>query len=365
MLLVALTILLQVASPAGAEIDDEGTITVTARRISDLAADVAACAAAPCPTRRDVAVSVAYASALFEAGRYRDANKVLYAVVARVKRAAAAEPISVSQLYAAQATVAKHYGDAYVIKRATHNSLMVLRDNVGATALPTLKAAFRVAQWQVRVGRFVEAETQFTRIGQTATAAGYATLSDACDLYRAQLLARCKEDVAAFVLLDAVAARDTGLGDNSAVRRAALATAVQLADDRREEARANAYAAKLMATGAGDEPLLLSSPPLPEARQDIAGWHWVDIGYWIRPDGGVEEVEVLRGSGRHAWAAPLLRVVETRRYAPTKGTVGHYRVERYTMTADYPDAPGSPRMRRTGNPRFEMTPMTSGNATAS
>jgi hypothetical protein len=362
MLLVTLTMLLQAASPAGAEIDDDGMITVTAQRIDDLAAQVTACAAAPCPTRRDVAVSAAYASALFEAGRYRDANKVLYAAVSRVKGAAAAEPIAVSQLYAAQAMVAKHYGDSAVTRRATHNSYTVLRDNVGANALPTLTAEFRVAQWQVRVGRFVEAEAEFARVARAAAAAGYATLADASQLYRAQLLARRGEDVAAFALLDTMAARDTSAG-NSAVRRAALATAVRLANDRREAARAEAYAAKLLATGAGDEPLLLTSRPLPQPRQDIAGWRWVDIGYWIRPDGGVDDVDVLRGSGRDAWAAPLLRIVETRRYAPTKGTIGHYRVERYTMTADYADAPGAPRMRRTGNPRFEMTPMTAGNAT--
>jgi tetratricopeptide (TPR) repeat protein len=357
--------LLQAASPAGAEIDDDGMITVTARRIDDLAADVAACAAAPCPTRRDVAVSVAYASALFKEGRYRDAKGVLTAAVSRNKGAAAAEPIAVSQLYNAQAMVAKHYGNADIVRRATHSSFTILRDNLGATALPTLLAEYRVAQWELRLVHLVQAESQFTRVGQAAAAAGYPEIADVCDLYRAQVLSLRKKETEAFDVLDAMAARDTRTVEGLAVRRAALAAAVRLASELQETGRADAYAETLLAMGPADTPLLMSGKPLPKPGRDIVGWRWVDIGFWIRPDGSVDEVEVLRGTERNAWAAPLLRVVESRRYAPTKGTVGHYRVERYTMTADYPDVPGGINLKRVVNPRFEMTPMTAGSAVPS
>jgi hypothetical protein len=357
MLLVALTVLLQAASPAGAEIDDEGTITVTARRISDLEADVAACAAAPCSTRRDVAVSVAYASALFNEGRYGDATKVVNAAIARVKGNAAAEPVAVSQLYSAQAKLYQHYGDARITRRAAFSSYTVLRDNLGPAALHSLSAAYRLGQWQVRAGRFVEAEAQFAQVARLAGEAGYATLADASDLHRAQLLERRSEPEAAFALLDEIAARNHGPDDDGDMQRAALATALRLASERRERRRADAYAAKLAAMGAGDEPLLVSQSPLPDPQQDIVGWRWVDIGYWIRPDGSVEQIEVLRGSARHGWANPLLRHIETRRYAPTRGTIGHYKVERYTMTADKLDNVGRLTQKRVLNPRFEMSPM--------
>jgi hypothetical protein len=370
MLLVALTMLLQAASPAGAEIDDDGMITVTARRIDDLAADVAACAAAPCPTRRDVAVSVAYASALFNEGRYRDAKDVVNAAVARVRGAAGAEPIAVSQLYSAQATIYRHYGDTSygdtnLVGRATRNSYTVLRDHLGPNALHTLTAEYRLAQWSVRSRRYAEAEAQFERVADLATAAGYLTLASACDLHRAQLLERRREADAGFALLEAVAARDAGPDDDGDMRRAAMATAVRMASERREDRRAEFYAGKLLALGQGHEPLLLSAKPLPTPQTEVYGWRWVDIGYWIRPDGTVDSVEVLRGTERRDWAAPLLRHIAEQRFTPTQGTFGHYRVERYTMTADLVKLTKYLTRRRVANARFEMTPMQASSAAPS
>jgi hypothetical protein len=384
MLITTFAVLLQAASPAGAAtpaaaaIDDEGTITVTARRISDLEADVAACAAAPCPTRRDVAVSVAYASVLFDQGRYTIARRVLNAAVGRVKDAAAAEPIAVSQLYNAQANLHYHEGDQDIAETAANNGYMILRDHVGAEALPTLSAGYRLAQWLLRDGRYVEADTQFARISEAAGAAGHAVLRDACDLHRAQLMVQRRQFSDGFALLEAVAARDTGPDGDADMRRAALATAVRLANDRGEEARAEGYARQLAALGAGDEPLLLSTKPLPrpqrgygglpgmnESNAALLGLRWVDIGYWIRPDGSVESVEVLRGSQTRGWETPLLSHIAARRYAPTRGTIGHFRVERYTLTADYTTGAGSLIRKRAVNPRFEVTPLTGARPTAS
>jgi hypothetical protein len=151
--------------------------------------------------------------------------------------------------------------------------------------------------------------------------------------------------------------RNHGPDDDSDMQRAALATALRLASERRERRRADAYAARLAAIGPGDEPLLLSQTPLPEPRQDIVGWRWVDVGYWILPDGRVDEVKVLRGSERRGWAEPLLSHIESRRYAPTRGTIGHYKVERYTMTADKVNTADRLTRKRMLNPRFEMSPM--------
>jgi hypothetical protein len=378
MLIAGLTLLLQASAPAGAAIDDQGMITVTARRISDLEADVAACVAAPCPTRRDVAVSVAYASVLFDKGRYTDAKAVLNAAVARVKSAAAAEPIAVAQLYNAQANLHYHEGDQDVAETAAYKGYIILRDNVGAETLPTLSAGYRLAQWLLRDGRYVEADTQFATIGQTAAAAGHATLRDACDLHRAQLMVMRRQYADGFALLEAVAARDSGPDGDNDMRRAALATAVRLANDRGEEARAEGYAQKLATLGAGDEPLLLSTKPLPRPQRGSGGvaganeshaalisLRWVDIGYWIRPDGSVDNVEVLRGSRTRGWETPLLSHIAARRYAPTRGTIGHFRVERYTLTADYATGAGTLIRKRAVNPRFEMTPLTGARPTAS
>jgi hypothetical protein len=386
MLLAALTIFLQAAAPAGAAIDDQGTITVTARRISDLAADVAACAAAPCPPRRDVAVSVAYASALFDEGKYRDAKGVLGDAVSRAKGAAAAEPMAVSILYNAQANLMLHEGDQDLGETATRQSYLVLRDNLGPDALPTLSAGYRLANWLMRRGRLVESETLFTNIAEAAAAGGYMTLADASNLHRGRMLVLRLHAPEGYALLEAVAARPPGPDGNADMQRAALATAVRLATNRGEEARAQGYADKLAALGAGEEPQLVFSKPWPLPPSGVA-WHlpqrgldnigtggmngalpalrWVDVGYWIRPDGSVDDIEVLRGSRTRGWEAPVLSNIASRRYAPTRDPVGQYRVERYTLTADYFNPSGSLIRRRGLNPRFEMQPLTGSAASPS
>lgn len=386
MLMTTLALLLQAAAPAGAAMDDQGTITVTAQRVSDLAADVAACAAAPCPTRRDVAASVAYASALFDEGKYRDAKAVLGAAVSRTRGAAVVEPLAVSILYNAQANLMLHEGDQDLGEIATRQSYLVLRDNLGPDALPTLSAGYRLAHWLMRRGRLVESETLFTDIAQAAAAGGHMTLADASDMHRGRMLVLRLHAPAGYALLEAVAARPPGPNGNADMQRAALATALRLATDRGEEARAQGYAERLAALGAGEEPQLVFSKPWP-APQNLIAWplpqrgldnigtggvkgslpalRWVDVGYWIRPDGSVDDIEVLRGSRTRGWEAPVLSNIASRRYAPTRDPVGKYRVERYTMTADYFNPSGSLIRRRGLNPRFEMQPLAGSGASPS
>jgi hypothetical protein len=105
-------------------------------------------------------------------------------------------------------------------------------------------------------------------------------------------------------------------------------------------------------------PTLLYAPPLPVLRGD-KWWadpnrvpvysvtsqlptenfedRWVDIGFWVRPDGRVDEAEVLRQSGSPSWVKPVLASVAGRIYAPLTSGQGHYRVERFTYTSNWRD----------------------------
>jgi hypothetical protein len=97
---------------------------------------------------------------------------------------------------------------------------------------------------------------------------------------------------------------------------------------------------------------------------DVRGLLWVDIGFGIRDDGTVATPEVLRSSRTSGWASPLLKMVGARRYTPSTGndeTPGHYRVERYTLTADFGTPIGSLIRRRVSTPRFEQLDLTDGN----
>lgn len=365
-----LLMLLQTATLPVADaavIDDAGIITVTATRLSDLAADAERCATQGCPTRKDIAVSVAYASALFDDGKYLDAKAILARTVARTKSAAKTEPLALATLYQAQATLGQHEGDQDTVKSAIWASSEVLRDALPGNSLARLTADLRVADWQLRTGDKTGAAARYADI---TVRAGRLEIGDVAALRRAVTLEALGQRHDAQILLESLAAR-TG-PEAATVRRAALATAAKLASDARDPRRADALVARLVAEPAGAEPMLVASAELPRpGKQEpeglevvgadrgargsaLVGLRWVDIGYWIKPDGRVDDVRFLRGSPRLAWAQPLVGYINSRRYSPVTGGTGHYKVERYTLTSNYTTPIGSLIRRRGSNMRYEV-----------
>jgi hypothetical protein len=91
---------------------------------------------------------------------------------------------------------------------------------------------------------------------------------------------------------------------------------------------------------------------------------WVDIGFWVNPDGRVSDVEVLRGKGNRTWLKPVFVHLNGRVYAPLKqdgndGTPGFYMIERYTLTSRFTnDTTGSRLRRREATPRIERIDIT-------
>ena len=366
-----------------AVIDDAGMITVTAARLTDLASAAADCARSQCPTRTDVAVTVSYASALFDAGNYLDAKRLLAAGVDRLRWAVRAEPVAISTLYQAQASLAMHEGDQDTTRAATWASRNALSNDLadapGARALARLSAEFRLADWQLRTGDRVGAEARYAAIAAQAASGGQQQLADVATLRRAQVLDSLDRRTESRAILETLAARpDAASGD---VRRAALASAARMASAVHDTAAADGFIARLAALPRGAEPFLLSEPklPVPGAPRDneidpvgamdrgargadMLGLRWVDIGFWIRPDGRVDDVTIMRSSPRPDWARPLLGQVGGRRYAAFAADgadgQGRYRIERYTLTADYDTPVGSLVRRRLKNKRYEMAEMT-------
>jgi len=60
----------------------------------------------------------------------------------------------------------------------------------------------------------------------------------------------------------------------------------------------------------------------------------IDVGFHIRPDGTVADVQIVNRRGEPGWAPPLLRSIAGRRYAIAPNGTETYRVERYTYTAE-------------------------------
>ena len=78
---------------------------------------------------------------------------------------------------------------------------------------------------------------------------------------------------------------------------------------------------------------------------------WIDVGFWVGPDGHVSEVEILRRGAEPSWSQPLLRSIEGRRY--TNAAEPTYKIERYTYTSEWFQGTGSRLARRSPAARVE------------
>ena len=91
---------------------------------------------------------------------------------------------------------------------------------------------------------------------------------------------------------------------------------------------------------------------------------WMDVGFWVGPDGRVNDVEILRTEGSGDWTKSVTDSIGTRVYAPIRSKNGEahpgfYLVERYTYTARYmQDITGSRIPRRSAQARIERIDLT-------
>ena len=360
------------------------TIVVTGHRLKDYAAALDTCIAAHCPPRQDIVASIRYAEAQFKSGEYRGARETLAKATHRNANAGPQEPVALSQLYLAQANVAAHFGEQRDVRAATLSSARVADDYLPAGDPDRLFADLRAADWRLASQRLEHSgnprisDGTFTRIAAEARAAGHPDIAAAADLHHAWAIHGRRDDDGAAQLLAGIMA-----STDAAVRPYRLAARVLTARIAREHGDKQAIDAAIAAMRAepdGHAPILVYSPPFPEPTDpaavadpvsiqvdsvtrssDMNGLQWVDIGFAIRADGTVDDPQVLRGSHTDGWAKPLLAMVAARRYSPTTGddlAPGHYRVERFTLTADFATPSGSLIRRRVSRPRFEALDLT-------
>ncbi|MGI4876162.1 MAG: hypothetical protein ACRYG4_01600 [Janthinobacterium lividum] len=354
-------------------------ITITGHRLSDYRIALDQCLTAKCPPLQDIIASVRYAEALFKSGDYAGSRAVLSKSVARNQGAGAIEPAALSQLYVAQATVAAHFGEQRDVEHATFASARVTHDFMAPGTPDRLWADLRVADYRLANERFGGDEA-FAKVAADARAAGHPQIAAAADLHRAWGLHAHRRDAEADRILAALAATP---GDAARPYRiAARVLTSRIARARGDKGATDAMIAALQGDPDVGAPTLVYSPPYPQPTDpviynpfviatdvttqsgDVRGLQWVDIGFGIKDDGTVETPEVLRGSRTADWAGPLVKMIAGRRYTPSAASddTGHYRVERYTLTADFATPVGSLIRRRVSVPRYEQLDLTDGNA---
>jgi len=83
---------------------------------------------------------------------------------------------------------------------------------------------------------------------------------------------------------------------------------------------------------------------------------WIDVGFWVQPDGRVDGLEILRQGGNTAWAEPLVESIRGRIYSTADEPT--YRLERYTFTARQETPTGSHIRRNGPSSRVEYLDLT-------
>lgn len=351
-------------------------IVVSGKRLADA---YEACVEQGCPPLRDAQVSIAFAEQQFRQGAYQKSRRTLAAAVARNKDNAAVAPKPVAALYEAYATVSLHDGEMDVFKKAVGGQVRTLRDNLPPTDPAVTAAAFATGDMWVSLGNGRAAESSYRAVERQALANGDATLAMLATLRRVGLANARRDPAGATRLLAEAEARPAAA--DPALRSVLQVVRLRLAAKRDDNGQIDRLVGEI-GQAATARPVLIWSPPYEPTAQaaaraaaarfgetdpvsiatsDPLPIQWVDIGFWIKPDGRTAEPEILRGSRSNGWASYLIRQVSERRYTASvvaDGSQGAYRIERFTLRGTYQVPTGKLTRIRAGPAALEVLDLT-------
>jgi hypothetical protein len=376
--LFALTLLAATATPAQQPAQDDGepeTIVVTGQRLQDFRDALARCLARNCPPNEDADATLALAEALFLNGVYGEAHAAVRASIGRNRDQARNYPEPVSDLYRANTRLSRHIGLDREARNSAFEILNALQAGIPQEDHRHFTARLEIAEIQMMSGNFAGAQRELTRLARVARAAGredVAIIAELRDRWY-ELIAAPRSTSAMSDLIEW--SRRT----EPAQRMRAIGARLLLARVYRSEgdtARADALLAEIGRTtrmSAGRR--LLSAPRYQLLQYDVNRSEgdvpsgnvlnrvtenyegkWIDVGFWILPNGRVSGLELLRSGANPGWADPLLGSIRGRLYS--EGSEATYRMERYTMTAGFDTTTGSRIQRRGPGARVEMLDLT-------
>ncbi|HEV7660883.1 MAG TPA: hypothetical protein VGO55_13675 [Allosphingosinicella sp.] len=345
-------------------------VVVTGTRIQDYRDRLAACLARNCPPNEDIDATMALAEALFVTGEYRDARTAIRASLGRNRDEARNYPEPVSDLYRANARVARHLGLDRDAQFSTRDILRALQAGLPVEDHRHFTARLEIAQSLIAFGQYDQARRALNELAERARAAGRDDVVASAEL-RGLWLSYLQAPTGS-------AQRElTALSRSADPRRSigAKILLVRIYGERGQSARADSLIAELGRSSQRRQ--LLFNPPFELLTQDLAPTadevvrqgrsmdtsigrnpgnmedKWIDVAFWIQADGSVTGLEIVRGDGERVWADPLLESIRRRRYSQAAGTEATYRVERYTYTSGMESRAGSRIMQRSPRARVE------------
>jgi len=327
-----------------------------------------ACLAQKCFPVNDVKASLALADAQFVNGSYDDARRTLQDSLQRLVAAPGEHPRLRASLLNGVAIVAEHQGDLFDAMYARGGAADALWSAGPDTVVPALNARIAAALTQARLGRTAEARATLRSTAGRAKDVGQPVLEQAVRMYDAAIQWRNGAHRPAERTLREVA----GLkGENfRSLRVASAALLTQLLNEAGQVDRTGLLEEAIGRDRNKIRPTLIYSPTIDiqgPIQRDAFGFvpnqtvrsdsrsalGWIDMGYWVRPDGSVADVQVLRGARNAELARYIRDVAVRRRYAATQdpsNAQGWYEIRRFSLGYEKVTPIGSRIVRRAGAP---------------
>jgi len=358
------------------------SIVVTGPRIHDYRDRLAACLARNCPVNEDVDATLALAEALFLNGDYRDARSAVRGSLGRNRDRASAFPEPVSDLYRTSTLLARNIGLDEEARRQSFGILNALQAGIPQEDHRHFTARFEIAEVQMMSGNFLGARRELRRLAEAARAAGREDVVTMAEVRELSYETIAFPAGGARLRLEQWS-RLTAPADRLRATSARILL-TRLYRSEGDTARADALFAEIGRSSPGGRRRLLHAPRYTLAQQEIRPLSnderldptmlgsalnrmsdnmedgWVDIGFWVTPEGRVSGVEILRHGAGTSWAEPLIEAIGGRLYSA--GPEATFRMERYTYTSRYVQRTGTRLLQRSPAARVEYFDLSAGNA---
>lgn len=329
-------------------------IVVVGHSLTDTKRALDACLARHCPPVEDIEATLAHAENQFLSGDYHGASRTVRTSVGRNHRFAQQYPVEVSDLLRADARISAHLGDNERDGFRTADTVSALKKGFTSDDSRVLAAQVELGDWFVRAGRVDEAVASYRKTARRAAAAG-ATVVQGAALLRIASLYSAAADKDPAMYAEPARAAVKALTDDPDPKLAVFAQAGRLLEARNaarhgDNSAVDRFIAQFGTVG-GKSPILIYSPAIdlhssggteqnglfPD--RDFEG-QWVDVSFWVEPNGHTREVNILRQSKELAgnWPSAVLTAIRGRRYTPLPlpaNDPGILRVERYTYTSHW------------------------------
>jgi hypothetical protein len=335
-------------------------IVVTGIRIQDYRDRLAACLARHCPVNEDIDATLALAEAHFLNGDYGPGRQAVRASIGRNRDQASVFPEPVSDLFRAHTRLSRHLGYDDQAARSANDILRALQAGLPREDYRHFTARLEIADLQMGMGNANRARRELAELARAAGAANrpdvvamaelrtiwfdYIVNADGASKSRLVALSRAADPAQRFlatgakILLSRIyRSEGDGAGADALLAEVGHGNGAQaqrrLISSPRYELQISERTpiGEVAANPGISEMVLLNN--VNNRRLDNFEGKWIDVGFWVMPDGRVSELEVERVGGEAQWATPLLDSIRGRLYSTAAEPT--YRLERYTYTSGY------------------------------